>query len=92
MIGGKRFNATRRATTSSTTRRVAKVKPVQAQDCRPVAAALRHPCQGGRLVEMAVDASAGHGACAQREASVSGAKLIGIDESSVRSSLVRSRS
>ena len=39
------------------------------QDRRPVAAALRHSCQGGRLVEVGRGREAArHGACAQREA------------------------
>ena len=41
-----------------------------AQDRRPVAAALRHSRQGGRLVEVGRrHEGSGHGACAQREAS-----------------------
>ena len=74
LVGGKRFNVTLTGNNVNAATGVAQVKPVtELQVHRPVSAALRHSSQSRWFAEMGRGRQAsGHGACAQRKASVRG--------------------
>ena len=88
LIGGKKFNVTLTGNNTDTTTGIAKLKTVQElEDRRPVAAALRHSRQGGRLARSGRSTSSCPGMVHARNVKppVAGATLVSIDESSVRS-------